>query len=99
MVNADGQNLGKIEDLVVDLTSGEVTYAALSFGGFLGMGDKLFALPWKVLHPEPDRVVVSVTKELLEKAEGFDKNDWPDLADVTVRTKIHRYYKLQTHDL
>jgi sporulation protein YlmC with PRC-barrel domain len=100
VVNADGQDLGKIEDIVIDLTTGEVGYAALSFGGFLGMGDKLFALPWKVLHVEPDRdrVVVSVSKELLEKAEGFNKNDWPDLADVKVRTRIHRSDTLQTHD-
>jgi sporulation protein YlmC with PRC-barrel domain len=97
VVNADGQHLGKIEDVVVDLSTGEVCYAALSFGGILGMGNKLFALPWKLVHVDttPERVVVSVSRDLLEKAEGFDKDDWPDLADVEVRTRLHRHYTIQ----
>lgn len=46
--NSTGQNLGGIEDLVIDLTSGEACYAVLSFGGFIGIGDKFFAVPLQV---------------------------------------------------
>jgi hypothetical protein len=57
------------------------------------MGDKLFALPWKVLHVEPDRdrVVVSVSKELLEKAEGFNKNDWPIGFELSIAQHLALY--------
>ena len=50
MVNAKNEDLGKIEDVVVDAGSGRIAYAVLSFGGFLGMGDKYFAIPWNPMH-------------------------------------------------
>lgn len=77
--NLEGQELGKIEELVIDPQSGQVVYAALSTGGFLGMGDKLFAIPWETmkLMPEKQSFSVDVTKETLEAAPGFNKDDWP----------------------
>lgn len=79
--NPEGQKLGTIEELVIDPHSGQVVYAALSSGGFLGMGDKLFAIPWEALKPMPEQQSFSldITKETLENTQGFDKNDWPEI--------------------
>ena len=56
MVDAQGETLGKIEDLMLDVETGRVAYAVLSFGGYMGMGDKLFAMPWQALHLDRDSV-------------------------------------------
>ena len=79
VVNRAGEDLGKIEELMIDLEDGRVAYAVLSFGGFLGMGNKLFAIPWKALSLRPNEhsFLLNVDKEVLEKAEGFDKDNWP----------------------
>ena len=73
--NAQGQNLGKVKELVLDPESGQVVYAVVSFGGLLGVGDKLFAVPWRVLSWTRDKeyYVLNVDKDTLKKAPGFDK--------------------------
>jgi sporulation protein YlmC with PRC-barrel domain len=94
VVNPQGEDLGKIEELMIDLNSGRVSYCVLSFGGFMGMGDKLFAIPWEAVTVDTDRkvFVLNVEKEVLEKAPGFDKNNWPDIGDVSWLTGIYEYY-------
>jgi sporulation protein YlmC with PRC-barrel domain len=79
VVNLAGQDIGRIEELMIDVTTGRVAYAVLSFGGFLGIGNKLFALPWSALTVDEakKRFVVNVTRESLEKMPGFDKEHWP----------------------
>jgi len=79
VINTAKEHLGKIEDLMIDLEHGRVAYAVLSFGGFLGLGNKLFAVPWEALtvRPHEHAFVLNVSKETLGKAEGFDKDDWP----------------------
>lgn len=79
----DKENLGKIEEIVLDKLSGEVRYAVLSFGGFLGMGDDYYALPWKSLSycNEHEAFEINVTKEKLKNAVGFNKDNWPNFAD------------------
>jgi sporulation protein YlmC with PRC-barrel domain len=84
--NSAGEDLGKIEDLMIDLDSGRIAYAVLSFGGFLKMGNKLFAVPWEALK------VDTVNKALLENAPGFDKDNWPDMADPTFGSNLYRHY-------
>ncbi|MCL4796865.1 MAG: PRC-barrel domain-containing protein [Bryobacteraceae bacterium] len=94
VVNRRNEDLGKIEHLMIDIESGRVIYAVLSCGGFLGMGDKLFAIPWKALTvdmPEK-RFVLDVDKKRLEQAPGFDKSDWPDMGDRTWGTGVFKYY-------
>jgi uncharacterized protein YrrD len=90
----DGEDLGKIEELMFDRDTGRMAYAVLSFGGFLGMGDKLFAIPWQALSLDPDReeAVLPVDKTVLENAPGFDKDHWPDFADPTWSGQIHEHY-------
>lgn len=92
--NLKGEDLGDIREIIVDTRSGRVAYALLSFGSFLGMGGKLFVVPWSALKLDADntRFVLDVEKERLENAPGFDKDDWPDMADQKWASEIHTYY-------
>ena len=89
-----GDELGSIEDLMIDMESGQVAFAVLSFGGFLGMGGKLLAIPWKALavDAEDESMVLDVDREMLEEAQGFDEANWPSTADSTWMDDLHRHY-------
>lgn len=78
--NPNGENLGDIKELVIDPENGQVVYAVVSFGGVLGMGNKLFAIPWRALHWTRDKeyYVLDLDKDTLKKAPGFDKKHWPE---------------------
>src|SRR5262245_48419869 len=86
VTNAHGETLGKIDDLVVDPATGRITYAALSHGGVLGIGGKLFAVSWEAVRLQPDgkTFVLDIPKETLESAPGFDKGNWPKQPDSTL---------------
>lgn len=92
--NPAGEKLGHIEELVIDLQDGRVNYAVLASGGFLGLGDKYFAIPWDLLTIDTDahEIVIDVSKETLENAPGFDKDDWPDVHDRSWLGDVYRYY-------
>jgi len=94
VVNPSGENLGKLEEIMLDTDSGRIGYAVLSFGGFLGMGDKLFAIPWDQFNVDTakERLVLNIPKDQLENAPGFDKNNWPNMADRTWGESIHSHY-------
>jgi len=94
VVNYQGEDLGKIEEIMIDLDRGRVAYVVLSFGGFLGVGDKLFAIPWQAFSVDTTqkRLILNADKELLEKAPGFDKNNWPDMADLSLGSTLYGYY-------
>jgi sporulation protein YlmC with PRC-barrel domain len=99
VVNLDGRYVGRIEELMVDVTTGRVAYAVLSFGGFLGFGSKLFALPWSALTVDEQkrRFVVNVDPTSLEKLPGFDKHHWPDLNDLEYSTGVYRPLGSSSH--
>ena len=92
--NRQDEDLGDVKEIMLDVPSGRVAYAVLSFGGFLGMGDKLFAVPWTALKLDTvnKRFVLDVSKERLKEAPGFDKDAWPDMADPTWVKGVHAYY-------
>ena len=92
--NMDEEDIGDIKEIMLDVATGEISYAVLSFGSFLGMGEKLFAVPWSALKldTENKRFMLNVSKERLQNAPGFDKDDWPDLAEPTFAKDIHTYY-------
>ena len=94
VVNTQNEDLGKIEDLVLDAGAGRIAYAVLSFGGFLGMGEKYFAIPWNAFHfnLKENHAVLNVDKKLLENAPGFDKDAWPNMADSTWGNSIYKHY-------
>jgi sporulation protein YlmC with PRC-barrel domain len=92
--NAQGEDLGNIEHIMLDVPSGRIAYAVLEFGGWLGVGDKLFAIPWGALQLDTDNkcFVLNVSKEQLKEAEGFDKDHWPSMADQRWATSLHDFY-------
>jgi len=92
--NSAGEDLGKIEEIMLDVPSGRVAYAVLSFGGFLGMGNKLFAVPWNALtlDEREHEFILNVDKQVLENAPGFDKDNWPDMADPTWGSQTYGHY-------
>jgi sporulation protein YlmC with PRC-barrel domain len=94
VVNAQEEDLGDIKEIMLDMQTGQVAYAVLAFGGFLGMGEKLFAVPWQALHLDTanKRMVLNVDKERLKNAPGFDKDAWPDMSDVGWAGDIHSFY-------
>ena len=94
VVNFKRQDLGKIQDLMIDPQSGRVIYAVLDFGGFLGIGDKLFAVPMQAFSVDRVNEVFSldIDKERLENAPGFDKDNWPSTADNAFLDTVYDYY-------
>ena len=92
--NAQNESLGDIKEIMLDMRSGKVAYAVLSFGGFLGMGEKLFAVPWSALTLDTvnKRFTLNITKDRLESAPGFDASRWPDMVDPTWTNQIDSYY-------
>jgi sporulation protein YlmC with PRC-barrel domain len=92
--NTAGEKLGSLEDIVIDVSSGRIAYAVLSFGGILGIGDKLFAIPWGAMQLDTDnkRILFDVPKGKLELVPGFDKNNWPDMADERWGAEIYGFY-------
>lgn len=94
--NTQEENLGSIKEIMLDVHGGTVSYAVLSSGGFLGIGDKLFAIPWPALtiDTQNKRFILDVPAERFKNAPGFDKDHWPDMADATWAEGIHSFYKL-----
>ncbi len=94
--NAAGEDLGKVDEIMIDIPSGRVAYAVLSFGGFLGLGSKLFAVPWSALKVDEDEkcFVLNAHKQSMEKAPGFDKDAWPDMSDPDWGSEIATYYRI-----
>ncbi len=92
--NRSNEDLGKIEELMIHLDSGKIAYAVLSFGGILGIGNKLFAIPWNALSFNRDRkeFTLDVSKDRLENAPGFDKDNWPDMASPEWAENVHKFY-------
>lgn len=96
--NDAGEDLGSIKEIMLDVASGSVSYAVLSFGSFLGMGKKLFAVPWNALtlDTQNKRFTLSVPKDRLQRAPGFDQDKWPNMADQSWASEIDLYYGATT---
>jgi len=100
--NKAGEEVGSISELVVNVEKGQVEYAALSVGGFLGVGDKLFAVPFKklALRFDEDKTyfLLDVNKETLERAPGFNQDHWPDMANANWAEEIENFYGASSHE-
>ena len=90
----NGEHLGEIDDVMIEKRSGEVVYAIMSFGGFLGIGEKFHPLPWKVLNYDKakDGYVVNLTKDQLTKAPYYARNELAD-NDLAWRQRVFDYYQ------
>lgn len=95
--NGQGESLGDIDDLIIDARDGTVRYAVLSFGGFLGMGDKLFAYPMSAFTPSArgHSFILNVDKSRLKNAPGFSANDWPNWDQTVYTAEVDRYFGSQ----
>ncbi|AHE48506.1 PRC-barrel domain-containing protein [Aeromonas rivipollensis] len=89
-----GEKLGSIKELMLDIDNGKVCYAVLSFGGFLSLGEKLFAVPWSALKVDTEnkRFIMDTTEERMKNAPGFDSDNWPNMADTSWEKSIYSYY-------
>ena len=94
----DGKSLGSVKDLVIDPEEGDIDYAVLDFGGFAGIGDKYFAVPWEALELDQanKKIKLDVSKKDLKQAPGFDKNNWPNLEEQQVI--IYEFYGVPLPD-
>lgn len=99
VINTQGEDLGTIQDIMIDVPRGRVAYAVLATGGVLGIGSRLHAVPWSSLALDANRkcFVLNVDKERLQNAPGFDKDHWPSMADPRWATEIHGYYGAQPY--
>jgi sporulation protein YlmC with PRC-barrel domain len=92
--NAQGENLGHVKDIMLDTDNNSVAYYVLSFGGLFGVGDKLFAIPPEAmkLNTNDKCFILNIDKERLKNAEGFDKDNWPNMADPKFRSNLYEQY-------
>ena len=94
VVNPAGKDIGNIKDLMIHLEDGHIAYVVLSHGGFLGMGDKYFAIPWGAFTIDTvnKKFVLKVPQDKLDSAPGFDKDNWPDSASHEYMTKVYSHF-------
>jgi len=99
VMSSDGEHVGKIYDIMLDVRSGRIAYAVLATGGFLGIGETLHAIPWSALTLDAiDRCfVVGIPAQRLKDEPGFDKNHWPSMADEKWGTTVHHYYNREPY--
>jgi sporulation protein YlmC with PRC-barrel domain len=94
VVNTEEDSLGDIKEIMIDMRTGQVAYAVLAFHRMLGMGEKLFAVPWQAMALDTDkkRFVVNIDKDRLKSAPGFNPDAWPDMDDVNWAAQINTFY-------
>lgn len=98
ITNSREESLGDVQDIVLASDNRSIAYAVVAFGGFLGMGEKYFAIPWRMIGVSRStadtkpRIDLSVDQELLKAAPGFDKDKWPDMADMTWSRQVEHFY-------
>jgi hypothetical protein len=95
VVDPQDESLGNIKEIVIDPSSGRVAYAVVSFGGFLGLGEKLFAIPFGAFkyNVTTNKYILNVPKEHLKEAPGFDSDHWPAMSDEQWNRDVHAYYE------
>ncbi|MCO8121433.1 PRC-barrel domain-containing protein [Stieleria sp. TO1_6] len=104
--NAQGKSVGEINDIVFDTSTGKVRYAAVTYGGFLGVGDKLFAVPFEAFKYQRDAddqdeyvMVLNVTQQQLEGDAGFDDDNWPNFADRSFTSQLDKRYGVERRNM
>ena len=99
ITNSKNESLGEIEDIVLDSANSHIAYAVVGFGGFLGMGEKYFAMPWRVIEisqrgaEDKPRATLGLDRDTLKAAPGFDKSNWPDMANASWAGQVDEYYR------
>ena len=99
VVNLQGEKIGKLEEIMLDINEGRIGYAVVSFGGVLGLGNKLFAVPWASLTVDTDKkqLVMDADVERLKKAPGFDKDNWPKVPNGQWVNDVYSFYNVKPY--
>lgn len=99
IINAEGKDLGNVKEIVIDRATGKVAYIAVAFGGFLGMGEKLFAIPFNAFNYDntEEKYILNIAREKLESAEGFDADTWPSMSEEKWHRTIHQHYNSKNY--
>lgn len=94
VTNRNDEDLGTLKEIMLDVVRGRIAYAVLATGGFMGIAEKLFAIPWSALTLDTERkcFILDVDKSVLENAPGFDKDHWPESPDMAWHNQIHQHY-------
>jgi sporulation protein YlmC with PRC-barrel domain len=95
--NPKGEDLGDIKDVVIDRATGRIAYAVVSFGGFMGLGDKLYAVPWGAFSQaatDKDTFILDIDKERIKNSPGFDQNNWPQMVSREWVSGLYTYYNV-----
>ena len=97
ITNTAGEDLGQVENFVIDMLTGKISFAIAAFGGILGLTDKWFAIPWGLLSLSLDqkKFILEIPREILEKAPGMEKDTWPDEVDLTWLEEVYKFYGLE----
>ncbi len=88
-----GRVLGSISDLMLDLERGRVAYAVLAVGGFIGIGERLFAVPWGALRCCGQQFVLECSEAALASAPAFDREHWPVATEYAWHERVHAHYR------
>jgi sporulation protein YlmC with PRC-barrel domain len=93
--NPKGENMGKIDNLMINLRTGKVEYAVIESGGLLGVGKKLFAIPFEELRVDEEKelFVLNRDKDYIKNSPGFDSSHWPATNDHSYFDNVNSYYK------
>ncbi|KAF0813362.1 hypothetical protein IGB42_02291 [Andreprevotia sp. IGB-42] len=96
VINTQGEHLGEIKGIMLDVGSGRIVYAVLAFGGFFGLGNKLFAVPFSAFQIDISNnlLVLDESRDRLKNAPGFDQDHWPSLADERWTSEVDAFYGL-----
>jgi sporulation protein YlmC with PRC-barrel domain len=89
--NHSHEKMGDIKDIMIDLKAGCIAYLIIEFGGFLGIGEKYFAIPFRLLSVDSERgvFILNQKREVLERAPGFDRDHWPDTNSHELQSLLH----------
>lgn len=96
-----GKKLGNIEELMIDMRTQHVAYALMTFGGFLGMGERLFAVPFRAFHNDgiKGHLFLDVDEDSINNAPYIEKDCWPDMADKNWIREIHAFYGVEPYQV
>lgn len=99
VVNRQGERLGTLKEIMIDLERGEIGYAVLSRGGMVGIGEKLFAIPWGAfsVDTEDEKLILDLDPDALDESDGFDADNWPQFNDQDWGTTIHHRYGVEPY--
>ena len=94
VTNLEGEDLGQVENFLLDMLEGRIAFLVVAFGGILGLTDKWFAIPWEIAawSPQDRKFVVNMPRGILEKASGLDKRKWPQAVDLSWLTACYEHY-------